>query len=259
MDSALLLNRVPTPSKYVDPPSPPCLLFTLPLEIRKEIFRYIAISRLNCRSHPRLWRPLGVDGGIHRIGYFERDSVIPLLLTSHKVHDEVAAVLYGENTFAFHISGLAEGPIWFLEWLAPQYIRLLRKVYIRTGYHVDTYGFRPYYPPFDYGLVRSNAETAQIRAARNIAISVALMRQAWPKKYHVIINERTSVAYPADEVENFLSMNGADDWPAVSYHLWKMFVTDPNASLPRLEFKRIEWGAACVKNLRPDGTRETIP
>ena len=258
MESAPVLSRIPTPPRPC-PSDEPCHFFNLPLELRKDVFRYIAISRLNCRSHPRLWRPLGVDGGIHRIGYFDRDTVIPLLLTSHRIHDEVAAVLYGENTFAFHISGLAEGPIWFLEWLPPKYIRLLRKVYIRTGYHVDTYGFRPEYPPFDHRLVESNPEAAQLIAARNIAVSTALMRQAWPRKYNVIINERASVTYPIDEVESLLNKHGANDWPAFSYHLWKMFVTDPSVPLPRLEFKRIEWGGACVKNLRADGTRITIP
>lgn len=229
------------------------------MEIRKQIYRYIAISGLDCYSHPRLWRPLGVDGGIHRIGYFDRDTVIPLLLTSHQIHDEVASVLYGENTFAFHISGLAEGPIWFLEWLAPRYVSLLRKVYIRTGYHVDTYGFRPDAPSSNHTFVEPAPEVVQYRASRDLAVSAALIKQAWPSKYNVVVNKRATVAYSADQVTDLLEKHNANDWPASSYHLWKMFVIDPGVGLPRIEFKRIEWGSACVKNLRADGTRATLP
>ncbi|KAL6722078.1 hypothetical protein ACLMJK_001183 [Lecanora helva] len=216
-------------------------------------------TRLDCRSHPRLWRPLGVDGGIHRIGYFDRDTVIPLLQTSQQIHDETAAILYGENTFAFHISGLAEGPIWFLEWLPPKYIRLLRKVYIRTGYHVDTYGFRPDALDAQHAIRQPKTFSSKMRQAHDLAVSVALMKQAWPKKYRVHINKHDTVAYAADEDAKFLSSRGAHEWPVSSYHLWKMFVTDADAALPGIEFKRIEWGGPTVKNLRPDGTRITDP
>ena len=260
MEDAPLLdrNRVSAESLSSKSSRGSCPFFNLPIEIRKAIYRYIAISRLDFHSHPRLWRPLGVDGGIHRIGYFDRDTVIPLLLTSHRIHDEVATVLYGENTFAFHISGLAEGPIWFLEWLAPRYIRLLRKVYIRTGYHVDTYGFREDPPAMSHRSFEPTSEAAQVKAARDLAVSTALMKQAWPKKYQVTINQRAKVAYPADEEASVLCSHSVTGWPASSYHLWRLFVTDPDAILPRLEFKRIEWGNPSVKNLRGDGTRVTL-
>ena len=249
MENVPLANRAAgEPRESPELPRQPFDLLSLPIEVRKDIYRYIAVSRIDCRSHPRLWRPLGVDGGIHRIGYFDRDTVIPLLLTSHQVHDEVATIIYGENTFAFHISGLAEGPIWFLEWLSPKYIRLLRKVYIRTGYRVDTYGLF---------LEAPSTPAPKIRAIHDLAVSVSLMKQAWPKKYEVFINKHATVAYPADEDAKFLNSRSAHDWPASSYHLWKMFVTDPDTKLPRIEFKRIEWGGPTVQNMRPDGTRLT--
>ena len=238
----------------------PCFLLKLPLEVRRTIYRYIAVSRLDCHSHPRLWRPLGVDGSIHRIGYFDRDTVIPLMQTSHQIHDEVASVLYGENTFSFHISGLAEGPIRFFEWCPPRYIRLLRKVYIRTGYNVDTYGFRSQSRFMENSPIEQQSPAQkQIRTARDLAMSVKLMKQAWPAKYKVLINSRATVAYPADELLEILRQQSAINWPASGFHLWKMFVTEVDADLPRIEFKRIEWGGPTVKNLRPDGTREVIP
>ena len=230
----------------------PCFLFNLPIEVRKQIFRYIAISRLDCHSHPRLWRPLGVDGGIHRIGYFDRDTIIPLMLTSHRFHDEVAAVLYGENTFAFHISGLAEGPIWFLAWLAPRYIYLLRRVFIRTGHHVDTYGFRPDVPHMGQRYLDISQQISQQRTKRDLAISVALIKQAWPSKYKVKVDIHATVSYSA---EQFIDIH---EWPLPSYHLWKMFVLESDKEIPSIEFKRVEWGSPCVKNLKSDGTRTTM-
>lgn len=185
--------------------------------------------------------------------------MIHLLLTSRQVHDEAAAVLYGENTFPFHISGLAEGPISFLEWLAPKYIRLLRRVYVRTGYYVDTYGFRPE-PMFgDRGYVEPTAEAVQFKAARDLAVSAILMKQAWPAKYKVFINKLATVSYSADESADFLRKHSANDWPASSFHLWKMFVTEAEAEKPSIEFRRIVWGGPSVKNLRADGTRVTVP
>lgn len=237
----------------------PCFLLDLPVELRIKIYSYIVISRLDCRSHPRLWRPLGVDGGIHRIGYFDRGTVIPLLLTSHQVHDEAAAVLYGEITFAFHISGLAEGPIAFLERLHPKYIRLLRRVYIQTGYHVDPYGFRPEPAVHDRGYVEPAAEAVKIKEARDLAVSVALMKQAWPPKYSVFINKQATVSYSADNAQGSIPKDKANDWPASRFHLWKMFVTEPDTERPRFEFRRIKWGGPSVRNLRADGTRATVP
>ena len=106
---------------------------SLPRELRIDIYRYFALSRLDADC-PATFRPVGIDDHMYRIGYFPKDTVIPLLLVCRKFHEEVAAVLYGENTFAFHISGLSEGPIAFLERLSPRYIQLLTKVYIRTGF-----------------------------------------------------------------------------------------------------------------------------
>ena len=239
----------PTPSDDHSPPHStslfnplqPCRLLIIPPELRNKIYRYFVISHLDCQSHPRLWRPLGVDGGILRIGYFNRDTVIPLLLTCRQIHEEAAATLYGENTFAFHISGLSDGPIAFLEWLAPRYVRLLRRVYIRTGYSVDTYGFRPESPLHGRSHAEPTLEQQQIKASRDLAVSVALMKQAWPPQYKVFINKELTIVHSSSVDRGIVKKQKGNDWPASSYHLWKMFVTDDSAENPRHEFRRIEW------------------
>lgn len=220
----------------------PCHIFKLPVELRNNIYRCIVIGRLDCCSRPHLWRPLGVDGGIHRIGYFDRDTVIPLLLTSRQIHDEAVNVLYGENTFTFHISGLAEGPISFLQWLAPRYIRLLRRVYIRTGYHVESYRFRSEHIFGDREYIEPTAEAMKLKGAHHLAISVNLMRQAWPAKYKVIIDKLATVSYSVNDSANFFRKPSANDWPASSFHLWKMFVTETEAEMPTIEFRRVQCG-----------------
>ena len=227
-------------------PTASCPLLDLPLELRNKIYRYLVISHLDCKSHPRLWRPLSVDGGRWRIGYFPRNTVIPLLLVCRKIHDEAAAVLYGENTFAFHISGLADGPIAFLEWLSPVYVRLLKRVYVRTGYDVDTYGFRNRFElRGDDGngvnYVGPTAEQERMREVCGLALSVRLLKQAWPVGYGVVVN-REEVAFYQETVDWEVGRKTkGNEWPVGGYHLWKMFVRDQGNGEVSREFKRIEW------------------
>lgn len=250
----MVLGLSPLPSntafsQYIHQPAHG-FLFDLPIELRNNIYRYIVISRLDVRSHPRLWRPLGVDGGSFRIGYFDRDTVIPLLLTSRQIHNEASTILYAENTFAFHISGLAAGPISFLEWLSPRYVRLLRRVYIRTGCNVDSYGVESRFAFEDRRNVEPAVEKSPLRAARELAVSVALMKQAWPVRYEVIINKNNTVSYPAEDSARFLSRDNACDWPASSFHLWKMCVkTEAEVGESRIEFRRVERDCADMGSL----------
>lgn len=83
--SAPTSSALKTPNSHTPTHQNSRSFFILPLELRAKIYRHILISRLDCGSHPRLWRPVGVDGGILRIGYFERDTVIPLLLVCRQM------------------------------------------------------------------------------------------------------------------------------------------------------------------------------
>lgn len=227
-------------------PTASCPLLDLPLELRNKIYRYLVVSHLDCKSHPRLWRPLSVDGGRWRIGYFPRDTVIPLLLVCRKIHDEAAAVLYGENTFAFHISGLADGPIAFLEWLSPVYVRLLRRVYVRTGHDVDTYGFRDRFEGRSGGedggkAVEPTAEQKRMREVCGLAMSVRLMKQAWPVGYGVVVNRDEVAVYQETMDWEVRRKKRVNEWPVGGYHLWKMFIRDDGKGVVMREFKRIEW------------------
>ena len=242
-------------------------LFILPIEIRAKIYRHILISRLDCGSHPRLWRPVGVDGVILRIGYFERDTVIPLLLVCRQMfvirvpifliekikpftngcsyllcrHDEGAAILYGENTFAFHISGLAtDGKIAFLEYLAEKYVRLLKKVYIRTGYGIDTYGLRSDFHSAELRKDESpTPEQVQRKIGRDLAVSMALLKEAWPARYRVCVNRDVTVDMPGEDDVRLLGKQKVTDWPASAYHLWRMFLVEGEDGETRREFRRV--------------------
>ena len=162
-------------------------------------------------------------------------------------------MLYGENTFAFHISGLAEGPISFLEWLSERYVRLLRRVYVRTGYAVETYGSdREPVPSYNNNNNSSRdvppprEDEMQVEYSRDLTVSAALMKQAWPSGYGVVVDREETVVYEGrNDGDVCRSGNGRGrgvDWPASGFHLWKMMVVvDGDGEVERREFKRIEW------------------
>lgn len=82
------------PSIYCVSPPQPCYFFNVPIEIRNKIYRYFVSSRLDCRSHPRLWRPLCVDAGISRkIGYFDKETVLLIFLVYMPVPSYVSCTI----------------------------------------------------------------------------------------------------------------------------------------------------------------------
>ena len=218
----------------------PCYFFNLFIELRKKIYRFFCISNVDHTSHPRLWRPTGNDQSRGKIGYFERDTVIPLLSVCRQIHDELTPVLYGENVFAFHVSLLSQGPILFFSWLAPRYVRLLRRVYIRSGFEVDTYDM----DCMDDRTRQSNQihdwELADQKAATNLVASTALVKQAWPRRYDVWVNMTDTCVYSKQDNLGIWMRSEANDWPARSYHLWKMIVADDDGEGFRPEFRRVE-------------------
>ncbi len=214
----------------------------LPVELRTKVYRCVLISRLDYGPRTNIWRPIAADNGVFKIGFFEKGTVLSILLLSRQIHAEAAIVLYGENTFIFHISGFVEGPIGFLDKLSPQYMRLLRRVYIRTGYYVcnppDGYGTHSYAGP--------SGEEAVVQYRRDVAISVALVRQAWPMRYNKIYVDTQSVGLRAEpgiseRIKELRGFIGFEEWSASSWYLWQMVTTEPDAEEPRREFRCIDW------------------
>ena len=224
----------------IEPPAP-CHFLTLPLEVRKRIYRLFCLSDVGFKSHPRRWRPSGQDGSCRGIGYFERDTVLPLLLTCWQVRNEAATVLYGENVFAFHISVLGQGPILFFSWLAPGYVRLLRKVYIRTGFDVDTYDFDPYDGATRRHVGQHPSEMMEWKAAKNLTISATLIKEAWPGHYHVQVNKEAVLPCSRQDDWGMWTQYENNNWPKASFHLWKMVPTKDNIQGFRPEFRRVKW------------------
>ena len=212
----------------------------LPIELRNKVYRYFLISRLDYGSRTHIWRPMAADDGVFKIGFFKKGAVLPILLANRQIHAEAAAVLYGENVFLFHISGFAEGPLAFLDRLSPQYVHLLRRVYIRTGYHVRN-------PPDRYGThVAPPGEGAVAQSREDLAVSVALVRQAWPLKYKNIHVDSHSVGPHAepgmrDQFRQFRGLDRFGEWMASSWYLWQMVTIETGAEEPRKEFRCIDW------------------
>ena len=212
----------------------------LPRELRNRVYRYFLISRLDYGLRTNMWRPIAADDGVFKIGFFKRGAVLPILLLSRQIHTEAAEVLYGENVFLFHISGFAEGPLAFLKKLSPRYVRLLRRVYIRTGYHVRN----PPDPHRTYVVPRGEQAVAQSR--EDVARSVALVRQAWPSKYkniHVDSQSTGPHAKPgmSGRIKQLRGLDRSEEWMASSWYLWQMITTESDAEEPRRDFRCIDW------------------
>lgn len=217
----------------------PCHFFNLPIDIRKTIYRYLCLSDKDRTSHPRLWRPSG-NGGVAwaNIGYFDRGTVIPLLSLCRQIHNEAAAVLYGENLFAFHVSELSQGPVLFFSWLAGRYVQLLRRLHIRTGFNVNTYGQEHCECRESQAQYRLRAELTDYQVARNLALSAAMVKQAWPKEYRVRVNLADTIVHSQQDDLGVRRRSEAIDWPLGSYHLWKMVPVDESALKFKPEFRR---------------------
>lgn len=161
----------------------------------------------------------------------------------HSRHEEGAAILYGENTFAFHISGLAsDGKIAFLEYLGEKYVHLLKRVYIRTGYGIDTYGFQSEFHSADLRKDESpTLEQVERKIDRDLAVSMALLKEAWPARYRVCVNRDVTVDMQGEDDVRLLGKQKVVDWPASAFHLWRMFVVEGKDGERRREFRRVRW------------------
>ena len=216
---------------------------SLPRELRNSIFRQFTISDLDCTVCPATWRPVGVDGHIYRIGYFRRDTVIPLMLVCSRFHEEVTALLYGENTFAFHISGLSNGPVAFIDQLPERYVQSMTKVYIRTGYKAADQGLS-YSIPAENADSSLSAEKTLIDERREVAISTALVKEAWPARFNATIDVDKCEAQevfdgPVIIKDSRRICQGL--WPYTVGHIWKMIVERSASGESVKTFRRIIW------------------
>ena len=214
----------------------------MPLELRNTIYRYFAVSRLDA-DYPAIFRPVGIDGHMYRIGYFPKDTVIPLLLVCRRFHDEIAAVLYGENTFSFHISGISDGPVAFLERLPPRYVQLLTKVYIRTRY-VAADQRLSYSVPAAIADSTGTQEKKLIEQHRQVARSTMLVKEAWPARYNVKIDsanyETCKIADSPITIRDSRRIGGGS-WPCTVGQLWKMVVEISTSGETIRSCRRIQW------------------
>ena len=229
-------------------------IFRLSLELRLNIYRYILISDLKYDRRTALWRPIGADENIFKIGYFTRGSIIPLLLVNRQIHEEAVTVLYGENTFICQVSGFSDQPLAFLNHLPAKYLVLLRKFYVRTGYHLEGKVGPNYYTSGKYAD-QAPVVKDYIRQ-RDIATSAKFLTNAILFKYPIVVNTRSIIRCPSREytVENIEELWGHDhahEWTYSSWHVWKLVRADPSEGDTddcRFEFRRLAWdgGPECV-------------
>lgn len=230
---------------------PPPPILRLSLDLRLNIYRYNLISDLGYGRRTALWRPVAADKKLFKIGYFSRDSVLPLLLLNRQIYDEAVTVLYGENTFVCQVSGFSGQPIAFFDRLPAKYLHLLRKCYVQTGYHLEG--------KIDRGYLSSKnfADQAPIVQSHlrhlDITSSAKLLMNALPSNYPISINTKSVIRCSPREliVENTDELWGTDhlhEWAYSSWHLWKMVLTDVDEENGfedrRVEFRRLVWYGA---------------
>lgn len=258
-------------SNWVHKPDSSSHLLRVPLEVRYQIYRYILVSNLFESSRCSIYRPLGIDDNIFKIGYFKKDSVIPLLLVNRQIYNEAVGILYGENVFVFHVSGLRDCPIAFLDRIARRFIRLLRHVFVRTGFSVVTSNpfeadrqivlneglMIPYktpcscvlsysrsvppHPPFGLG-----EDFSQSLLDSWVQTSATQLNDALPVQLEASVNTKDVIELRADcnicDLSDVIS-----HYPRVSVGeffftpLWKMVCIAAEGDEPDREFRRIKW------------------
>ncbi|KAL9638464.1 MAG: hypothetical protein Q9164_001543 [Protoblastenia rupestris] len=211
------------------------------------------------------------------IGYFTHNTIPPSLLTSPTVHDEVAAILYRENVFGFHISGLGvekwvdiylnstsreDNHPFGVSVFAPRYRPLVKKIWVRTEHQVHDCGGRdwgegrrmhardPY--PIDHttaALYEKGKELEIIlKKADDLAASMALMKCVWRDElFGIGVNTTDVVVLRCGKYNERREGRERwrdwreEDWPAGGGHLWKMVVIGDGERGIRREFRRVVW------------------
>lgn len=223
-------------------------LLGLPWELRTKIYEYALVSELEFSCHPTLWRPVAVDDKVFRIGYFRRDSVLPLLLANRQVYSEAIPVLYGKNTFFLRISGFEDTPLAFFDKLPSNHLPLLRNVFVQTGYHIrgpiDQYLRVSTFPDRVRTYVLQKPEVKLLLRRQDIAHSAKLIEQACPDHFEIHVNCESLIThsglYEFDEEKGDLwGCDLQNEWVFSSWHLWKMMVIKSTSHGLRFEFRRM--------------------
>ncbi|KAL9595759.1 MAG: hypothetical protein Q9219_006257 [cf. Caloplaca sp. 3 TL-2023] len=222
------------------------VFFTLPLELRNNIYRYLVISPLSQASHCQLYRPLCVDDVIFRIGYFEKDTVMPLLLTCRQMHVEASMVLYRENVFIFHASSLVPRPLPILDLLPQRYLRSMRKVYLFTEFHFVNPSRPVKLPQVLTDPIESLGET-QLSKRRQLMQQVKLQgskivaQAAISGKSGFFVNVNDTVAVTTEGALGRLNHDLESVSWSSSCEMWKMVLVESEGMNFRQEFRRVIW------------------
>ena len=120
---------------------------------------------------------------------------------------------------------------------------------MRTGYDVDTYGFRRNrFGGYGGGAGEDDGKDVELtdeqkrrREVCGLALSVRLMKQAWPVGWGVVVCRDEVVVYQETVDWEVGRKRRINEWPVGGYHLWKMFVREDGEGRVRREFRRIEW------------------
>lgn len=233
-------------------PAPQSSFFRLPIELRNTIYRFIVVSPLSQSLRASLCRPICVDQTMFRIGYFQRDTVLPLLLTCRQIHLEASSILYAENVFVFHVSTLGQLPIPFFN-VSPSYLRCVRRAYLRTEIFLT--------PPLAPLEPSSPLRALQDRAVQSVAdhtrcesehchsieieCSNIAASQAVPAESGILVDLEGTIDLPAADwpwkLQRDPGLLYQDEWWSSSCQLWKMMLSEHDEINVRQVFRRITW------------------
>lgn len=233
-------------------PAPQSSFFRLPIELRNTIYRFIVVSPLSQSLRASLCRPICVDQAMFRIGYFQRGTVLPLLLTCRQIHLEASTILYAENVFVFHASTLGELPIPFFN-VSPSYLRCVRRAYLRTEIFLPR-PLPPLEPSSSLHALQGRADQSvpkEIRCESEHCHSIGIecsniaASQAVPAESGILVDLEGTIDLPAADWQWKLQRDPGllyqDEWWSSSCQLWKMMLLEHEEPDVRQVFRRITW------------------
>ncbi|KAL9008636.1 MAG: hypothetical protein Q9173_006258 [Seirophora scorigena] len=254
-----------SPHQYTMPDGPPrqtAAFFRLPVELRNAIYRLLVVAPLSEATNSRLYRPLCVDHVVFNLGYFKRDSLLPLLRTCHQIHVEASSVLYGENVFVFHFSSIADAPLPFFSLLPSRYLRLMKKAYLFTEYFLPW----PMQPSNQLDLDLGNIDEVDRHRSlerRRTILKIELegskmvARKALPARSGFSVNFHDTIEMAAPDMhgrlQNARLKANKDEWWSTSHQLWKMVMIESADSTCRQEFRRVVWTDKSSSSGRSEG------